>query len=118
MSETERRPGAAETSAAAADDARFTLLTTARDNAEGAFIESVLRGENIPYITRPHSRESWNRVMMGFDLAASTFSCPRISLTTRLLCLPLRMMRRSAPTPTTEKTNNVRIQRNTALQVR
>lgn len=46
MSETERRPGAAETSAAAADDARFTLLTTARDNAEGAFIESVLRGEN------------------------------------------------------------------------
>ena len=76
MSETERRPGAAETPAAAADDARFTLLTTARDNAEGAFIESVLRGENIPYITRPHSRESWNRVMMGFDLGGIDFFVP------------------------------------------
>lgn len=76
MSETERRPGAAETSAAAADDARFTLLTTARDNAEGAFIESVLRGKNIPYVTRPHSRESWNRVMMGFDLGGIDFFVP------------------------------------------
>ena len=66
MSDIAKRPGAAET-AAAAENEKFVLLTTARDNAEAAFIESILRGESVPYVTRPHSRESFNRVIMGFD---------------------------------------------------
>lgn len=75
MSNIEKRPGAGETAAAAGND-DFTLLTTARDNAEAAFIESILRGESIPYVTRPHSRESWNRIMMGFDLGGVDFFVP------------------------------------------
>ena len=72
MSDIAKRPGAAET-AAAAEHENFVLLTTARDNAEAAFIESILRGESVPYVTRPHSRESWSRVMMGFDFGGVDF---------------------------------------------
>ena len=75
MSIIEKRPGAGKTAAAAENDT-FTLLTTARDNAEAAFIESILRGEDIPYVTRPHSRESFNRIMMGFDFGGVDFFVP------------------------------------------
>ena len=56
MSDISKRPGA-QTTSAPAEKEPFALLTTARDNAEAAFIESVLRGEDIPYVTRPHSPE-------------------------------------------------------------
>ena len=75
MSDISKRPGA-QTTSAPAEKEPFALLTTARDNAEAAFIESVLRGEDIPYVTRPHSRESWNRVMLGFDLGGVDFFVP------------------------------------------
>ena len=75
MSDIAKRPGAAET-AAAAENENFVLLTTARDNAEAAFIESIFRGESVPYVTRPHSRESWNRVMMGFAFGGVDFFVP------------------------------------------
>lgn len=74
-----KRSGASDT-AEGAQDEQFSLLVTARDNAEAAFFESVLRGEGVPYVTRPHSRESWNRVMMGFDLGGVDFFVPESML--------------------------------------
>ena len=45
----------------------YSKLVTAYGNSEIAVIESILRSAQIPYVLREGDRESWSRVILGYN---------------------------------------------------
>ena len=82
MKEISRRPMPTETAGITDietfihEGVKFAKLMTAADNGEQGVIESILRGEGIPYVAKENTSDSWMRVFMGFCTTGVDFYVP------------------------------------------
>lgn len=61
----------------AQQDTELAFLTTVHDNAEQAMVESILRGEQIPYLMKERGSGSAVKIIAGFSMFGTDFYVPQ-----------------------------------------